>query len=64
MTANCRLVFTKGGIQQSRGQNFVIFCLPPPLGGQFLYQACLIPCRWTRTDIFDALRPLSVPRRY
>ena len=29
-----------GGIQQLRGQNFAIFCPPPPLRRQFLYPQC------------------------
>ena len=35
----------QGGIQQLRGQNFAIFCPPPPAWTVF------IPWAWTKTDI-------------
>ena len=46
------LNFYLGGIQQLRGQNFVIFW-PPPLRGQFLY-----PERGQKQTFFDPLPPL------
>ena len=46
------------GIHQLRGQNFAIFCLPPPCVDSFIHWA------WTKTDIFDPLPLSSCPRSY